>query len=141
MFYIRNGSSKLNICCICLLFLKYRKLSRIFLENLKNTILTIFVPLSIIENICFYPTLINLILFHQMAYQLIWDANKALVLPSMRCNSIQGKCLCLNCVYWSAFGYTIYKYIFFPSGTYTNTCDVWAGHIQLSMCEAWIFQI
>ena len=34
-----------------------------------------FVPLTIIENICFYPTLINFILFRQMAYQLIWVAN------------------------------------------------------------------
>ena len=40
--------------CICSLFLKYRKLSRIFLENFQNSILTIFVPLTIIENICFY---------------------------------------------------------------------------------------
>ena len=61
--------------CICSLFLKYRKLSRIFLENFKNLILTIFVPVTVIENICFYPILINFILFHQMAYQLIWVAN------------------------------------------------------------------
>ena len=61
--------------CICSLFLKNRKLSRIFLENFKKFFLTIFVPLSIIENICFYPTLNNFILFRQMAYQLIWVAN------------------------------------------------------------------
>ena len=61
--------------CICCLLLKYRQFSRIFLENFKNSILTIFVPLTIIENICFYPTLINFILFRQMAYQLIWVAN------------------------------------------------------------------
>ena len=60
---------------ICSLFLKYRKLSRIFLENFKNSVLTIFVPLFIIENIGFYPTVINFILFRQMAYQLIWVAN------------------------------------------------------------------
>ena len=56
--------------CICSLFLKYRKLSRIFLENFQKSILTISVPLTIIENICFYPTLINFILFRKMAYQL-----------------------------------------------------------------------
>ena len=32
--------------------------------------------LTRIENICFYPTSINFILFRQMAYQLIWVANK-----------------------------------------------------------------
>ena len=54
IYYVRNGSCKLNrMLCICSLFLKYRKLSRIFLENFKNSILRIFVPLSIIENICF----------------------------------------------------------------------------------------
>ena len=42
--------------CICSLFLKYRKLSRIFLENLNNSILTVFVPLT--------------------TYQLIWVANR-----------------------------------------------------------------
>ena len=60
-----------SMLCICSLFLKYRKLSRIFLENFKNSILTIFVPLTIIENIGFCPHLINFILFCQMAYQLI----------------------------------------------------------------------
>ena len=64
--------------CISSLFVKYRKLSRIFLENFKNSILTIFVPLTIIENIGSYPTLINFILFRQMAYQLICVANKFL---------------------------------------------------------------
>ena len=54
---------------------RYRKLSRIFLENFKNSVLTVFVPLTIMENICFYPTFINFILFRQMAYQLIWVAN------------------------------------------------------------------
>ena len=62
--------------CICSLFHKCRKLSRIFLENFKNSILTVFVPLTTIENICFYSTLINFILFRQMSYQLIWVANK-----------------------------------------------------------------
>ena len=37
--------------CSCSLFLKYRKLSRIFLENLKNSILTVFVPLTTIKKI------------------------------------------------------------------------------------------
>ena len=77
MYILRqNGSCKLKIMlCICLLFLKYRKVSRTFLENFKNSILSIFVPLTIIENIGFYPTLINFILFRQIAYQLIWVAN------------------------------------------------------------------
>ena len=61
--------------CICSLFLKNCKLSTTSLDNFKNSILTIFVPLTIIENICFYPTLINFILFRQMAYQLIWVVN------------------------------------------------------------------
>ena len=60
---------------ICSFFLKCRKSSRIFLENFKNSILTIFVPLNIIENIWFYTTLINFTLFRQMAYQLSWVAN------------------------------------------------------------------
>ena len=38
--------------CLCSLFLKYRKLHRIFLENYKTSILTIFVPLTIIEIFC-----------------------------------------------------------------------------------------
>ena len=72
IFYVRNGSCNMKIMlCICSLFLKYRKLCRIFLENFKNSTLKIFVPLTVIENICFYPTLVNFILFRQMAYQLI----------------------------------------------------------------------
>ena len=50
--YISSEMAAVN--CICSLFLKYRELYRIFLDNFKNLIQKIFVTFTITGNVYFY---------------------------------------------------------------------------------------